>query len=84
MVVSVPGSRAVELAVDRQIPTRRLHEPPYPLGSLEANNGRWELAGTVPEGLGVGDRVEVAGRPAPEVEGACGAQVIRVREIRPG
>ena len=23
----------VELAVDRQIPTRRLHEAPYPLGS---------------------------------------------------
>jgi hypothetical protein len=33
-VVSVPGSRAVELAVDRQIPPRRLHEPPHPLGSL--------------------------------------------------
>jgi LAO/AO transport system kinase len=30
------GSRAVELAVDRQIPTRRLHEPPYPLGSLDS------------------------------------------------
>ncbi len=29
----------MELAVDRQIPTRRLHEPPYPLGSLaEAEN----------------------------------------------
>ena len=50
---------------------------------VEADNGRWELAGTLPEGLGVGDRVVVAGRPAPEVEGACGAPVIRVREVRP-
>jgi hypothetical protein len=32
-VVSAAGSRAAELAVDRQIPTRGLQEPPYPLGS---------------------------------------------------
>ena len=50
---------------------------------VEADNGRWELAATLPEGLRVGDRVVVAGRPAPEVEGACGAPVIRVREVRP-
>jgi hypothetical protein len=50
---------------------------------VEADDGRWELFGTLPEGLGVGDRVVVAGRPEPEVEGACGAPVIRVRDVQP-
>jgi len=63
--------------------TGTLAEPVPGCVVVEADNGRWELAGTLPEGFGVGDRVEVAGRPAPEVEGACGAPVIRVRDVRP-
>jgi hypothetical protein len=64
--------------------TGTLAEPVPGCLVVEAGNGRWELAGTLPVGFGVGDRVEVAGRPAPEVEGACGAPVIRVRDVRPG
>jgi Protein of unknown function (DUF5818) len=63
--------------------TGTLSEPVPGCLAVEADNGRWELAGTLPAGLGVGDRVVVTGRPAPEVEGACGAPVIRVREVRP-
>jgi len=63
--------------------TGTLAEPVPGCIVVEADNGRWELAGTLPERLGVGDRVVVTGRPAPEVEGACGAPVIRVREVRP-
>jgi hypothetical protein len=50
---------------------------------VEAASGRWELAGTLPEGVAVGDRVEVTGCPAPEVEGSCGSPVVRVRSVRP-
>ena len=64
--------------------TGTLAEPVPGCLVVEADNGRWELVGTLPEGFGVGDRVEVTGRPAPEVEGACGAPVIRVRDVRPG
>jgi hypothetical protein len=63
--------------------TGTLAEPVPGCFVVEADNGRWELAGTLPERLGVGDRVVATGRPAPEVEGACGAPVIRVREVRP-
>jgi hypothetical protein len=63
--------------------TGTLAEPVPRCLVVEADNGRWELVGTLPEGVGVGDRVVVAGRPAPEVEGACGAPIIRVREVRP-
>ncbi|MGH9190938.1 MAG: hypothetical protein ACRDZ0_00480 [Acidimicrobiales bacterium] len=64
--------------------TGTLAEPVPGCLVVEADNGRWELVGTLPEGFGVGDRVEVTGRPAPEVEGGCGAPVIRVRDVRPG
>lgn len=63
--------------------TGTLAEPVPGRLAVEADNGRWELFGTLPEGVGVGDRVVVTGRPAPEVEGACGAPVIRVRDLRP-
>jgi hypothetical protein len=63
--------------------TGTLAEPVPGCLVVEADNGRWELVGTVTEDLGEGDRVAVTGRPAPEVEGACGAPVIRVREVRP-
>jgi hypothetical protein len=75
---SGPTDRLKPVAV-----TGTLAEPVPGCLVVEADNGRWELVGTLPEGFGVGDRVEVTGRPAPEVEGACGAPVIRVREIRP-
>jgi Immune inhibitor A peptidase M6 len=63
--------------------TGTLAEPVPGCIVVEADNGRWELAGTLPERLDVGERVVVTGRPAPEVEGACGAPVIRVREVGP-
>jgi hypothetical protein len=46
---------------------------------LEASNGRWELWGEILSGLVPGTEIEVTGRPAPEVEGATGGPVIRVR-----
>ena len=64
--------------------TGTLAEPVPGCLVVEADNGRWELSGARPEGFGPGDRVEVTGQPAPELEGACGAPVIRVREVRPG
>ena len=85
--VTPPPIKPPSRPTDRLEPitlTGTLAEPVPGCLVVEADNGRWELAGTLPEGLGVGDRVEVAGRPAPEVEGACGVPVIRVREIRPG
>ena len=85
--VTPPPIKPPSRPTDRLEPitlTGTLVEPVPGCLVVEADNGRWELAGTLPQGLGVGDRVEVAGRPAPEVEGACGVPVIRVREIRLG
>ena len=62
--------------------TGTLAEPVPGCLVVDADNGRWELVGTLPEGFGVGDRVEVVGRSAPEVEGACEAPVIRIRIVR--
>jgi hypothetical protein len=87
LLVTPPPIKPPSRPTDRLEPitlTGTLAEPVPGCLVVEADNGRWELAGTLPEDLGVGDRVEVAGRPAPEVEGACGVPVIRVREIRPG
>jgi hypothetical protein len=84
--VTPPPIKPPSAPTDRFEPvtvTGTLAEPVPGCLAVEAANGRWELAGTLPEGLGVGDRVVVTGRPAPEVEGACGAPVIRVREVRP-
>ena len=63
--------------------TGTLAEPVPGCLAVEADNGRWELFGTLPEGLGVGDRVVVAGPAAPEVVGAGGAPVLRVRDVQP-
>jgi Protein of unknown function (DUF5818) len=63
--------------------TGTLAEPLRGCLVVEADDGRWELAGALPGGHDVGDRVEVTGTPAPEAEGACGAPVIRVRDVRP-
>lgn len=85
--VTPPPIKPASGPTDRLKPvtvTGTLAEPMPGCFVVEADNGRWELAGTLPERLGVGDRVVVTGRPAPEVEGACGAPVIRVREVRPG
>jgi hypothetical protein len=83
--VTPPPIKPPSAPTDRLKPvtvTGTLAEPVPGCLVVETDNGRWELAGTLPEGVGVGDRVVVAGRPAPEVEGACGAPVIRVREVR--
>jgi hypothetical protein len=84
--VTPPPIKPPSRPTDRLEPvtvTGTLSEPVAGCLVVEADNGRWELVGTLAEGLGVGDRVVVTGRPAPEVEGACGAPVIRVREVRP-
>jgi hypothetical protein len=84
--VTPPPIKPPSRPTDRLEPvtvTGTLAEPVAGCLVVEADNGRWELAGTLPEGVGVGDRVVVTGRPAPEVEGACGAPVIRAREVRP-
>jgi hypothetical protein len=85
--VTPPPTKPPSGPTDRLKPitvTGTLAEPVPGCLVVEADNGRWELAGALPEAFTVGDRVEVAGRPAPEVEGACGAPVIRIREVRPG
>ena len=84
--VTPPPIKPPSRPTDRLEPVTVTDTLPEPVAGclvVEADNGRWELAGTLPEGVGVGDRVVVTGRPAPEVEGACGAPVIRVREVRP-
>jgi hypothetical protein len=86
ITVTPPPVKPPSAPTDRFEPitvTGTLAEPVPGCLAVEAANGRWELAGTLPGGLGVGDRVVVTGLPAPGVEGACGAPVLRVREMRP-
>ena len=84
--VTPPPIKPPNSPADRLEPitvTGTLAEPDPGFLVVQADSGRWELAGSLPEGVGVGDRVQVAGRPAPEVGGSCGAPVIRVRDVRP-
>jgi hypothetical protein len=48
---------------------------------LRSDKGPWELTGTLPDELAVGDEVEVFGQVAPPDEGRCDAPVVHVQKI---